>query len=31
VPHAFASSLQQTGGVLEHCAVEKADVDMSFE
>src|ERR1700722_5405112 len=31
VPHAFATSLQQTAGVLEHCALEKADVDMTFE
>src|SRR5271156_2434497 len=31
VPHAFATSLQQSGWVLQHCAVEDPDIDMSFE
>jgi len=31
VPHAFAISLQQAGGVLERCAVEETDVDVTFE
>src|SRR5271154_4005093 len=31
VPRAFATSLQQSGWVLEHCAVEEPDIDMSFE
>ena len=31
MPHAFAASLQEARGVLEHCAVEEPDVDMSLE
>jgi hypothetical protein len=31
VPHTFATSLQQTGGIREHRTVEKADIDMAFE
>jgi hypothetical protein len=31
VPHAFATSLQQAGGILEHCAVEETDVHMALE
>jgi hypothetical protein len=31
VPHPFATPLQQAGGILEQCAVEKAYVDMTFE
>jgi hypothetical protein len=31
VPHAFAASLEQVGCIIERCAVEEADIDMTLE
>ncbi len=31
MPHAFATTLQESGGIVEHCAVKETNVDVTLE